>query len=817
LSAARDPCRMRAAPVLARFRKPRTADRHHRPQASASSSLELAAPAAAPSLEASGRRLWDPRAESSAGFTAAISQLSTTSSTSAKSSSAQEASLSADAKAPNAERLSRLAQPRTPAQAADSQRRRALKRSPLKPQKMPSSAAPQRASASKSPALAGAPLMTKSMVELPSRKKGQGPTTLQRTRPKPPRLSCRLPWSVSHKSAGRSIDQPSWPCRRRSPCPSCRSDEIRGCPGNHRPRGRVEPNSEEEAGGRSSGKGGETPAASAAREKLEAERPRREERRRAEEEFRRRRAEEQRRREERQSGVAQEAERAAQEAAEQQQRRGPRSGGGPGRQGGSRTRRSGPSREARSPRRPLARSARRRLEAIMHRVKPAASAARRLRRSRSERPTPLLHRQQRQRLWLRQRPPRQTGDASMTVSMPPTVLEAELKQQSPQSPADLAVLADRLKGTKAAEILARAQRQPEHAADSVDVLADVSNSAGGTGGSSTNVADDSTDATVKSRLAAVRARLKPAAPVGEAAPADSSSASTPPPPPLLPSSADDYDNDGDDNIGGEGRGRGERRQLAPLTELAAELPYAAVYWSRVRLLLRERSFGLGQIRPVRVSDAVQECLGLAAATLMAAEPAPALQPPGLGFDGDVGDRRFFFLAGWLLACTLLGVGPGAGLARWTTEPGVAASGRPGRHLLRKLLLTEAGSEGKNACTPRSVETFPPDLFTLEQKRQSGRAIIIHVLVAVWLFAALAVVCDRLLCVLAGVICDAHKANSPTVLDLKSDVAGATFMAAGSSSAPELFHLHHRRVLRKERRRHQYNRWQAAVFNILFYR
>ncbi|PAA49080.1 hypothetical protein BOX15_Mlig002459g3 [Macrostomum lignano] len=164
----------------------------------------------------------------------------------------------------------------------------------------------------------------------------------------------------------------------------------------------------------------------------------------------------------------------------------------------------------------------------------------------------------------------------------------------------------------------------------------------------------------------------------------------------------------------------------------------------------------------------------AAATLMAAEPAPP-STTGTRIRRRRRGPAILFLAGWLLACTLLGVGTRSWAGEVDTEPGVAASGRPGRHLLEEVLLTEAGSEGKNACTPRSVETFPPDLFTLEQKRQG--AIIIHVLVAVWLFAALAVVCDDYFVSSLEVICD--------VLDLKSDVAGATFMAAGSS-APELF-------------------------------
>uniref|UniRef100_A0A1I8I2R8 Na_Ca_ex domain-containing protein n=1 Tax=Macrostomum lignano TaxID=282301 RepID=A0A1I8I2R8_9PLAT len=79
-----------------------------------------------------------------------------------------------------------------------------------------------------------------------------------------------------------------------------------------------------------------------------------------------------------------------------------------------------------------------------------------------------------------------------------------------------------------------------------------------------------------------------------------------------------------------------------------------------------------------------------------------------------------------------------------------------------------------SCTPRTVEAYPPDLFTLAQK-QSG-AILIHAFVSAWLFVALAIVCDNYFLASLEVVCEK--------LHLKPDVAGATFMAAGSS-APEM--------------------------------
>lgn len=44
------------------------------------------------------------------------------------------------------------------------------------------------------------------------------------------------------------------------------------------------------------------------------------------------------------------------------------------------------------------------------------------------------------------------------------------------------------------------------------------------------------------------------------------------------------------------------------------------------------------------------------------------------------------------------------------------------------------------CTPPAIEDFPHDLFD-EQERQGG-AVVVHVIVSLYLFIALAVVCDK---------------------------------------------------------------------------
>ncbi|ESO89805.1 hypothetical protein LOTGIDRAFT_234185 [Lottia gigantea] len=78
------------------------------------------------------------------------------------------------------------------------------------------------------------------------------------------------------------------------------------------------------------------------------------------------------------------------------------------------------------------------------------------------------------------------------------------------------------------------------------------------------------------------------------------------------------------------------------------------------------------------------------------------------------------------------------------------------------------------CTPRAVEQFPRDFFTQEQRKHG--AIAIHIVIVIYMFLALAIVCDYYFVPSLEIICE--------YLHLESDVAGATFMAAGSS-APEL--------------------------------
>ncbi|XP_037336802.2 sodium/potassium/calcium exchanger 2-like isoform X2 [Pungitius pungitius] len=71
--------------------------------------------------------------------------------------------------------------------------------------------------------------------------------------------------------------------------------------------------------------------------------------------------------------------------------------------------------------------------------------------------------------------------------------------------------------------------------------------------------------------------------------------------------------------------------------------------------------------------------------------------------------------------------------------------------------------------------YPPDLFTLEERRKG--AVVLHMFGMIYMFIALAIVCDEFFVPALTVITEK--------LTISDDVAGATFMAAGGS-APELF-------------------------------
>ncbi|XP_068564434.1 sodium/potassium/calcium exchanger 4 isoform X2 [Cebidichthys violaceus] len=96
----------------------------------------------------------------------------------------------------------------------------------------------------------------------------------------------------------------------------------------------------------------------------------------------------------------------------------------------------------------------------------------------------------------------------------------------------------------------------------------------------------------------------------------------------------------------------------------------------------------------------------------------------------------------------------------------------GRRLMASVPDNE--TEQKN-CSAPAIHEFPNDIFTNDE-RKSG-AVLLHIAAALYMFLALAITCDEYFVTALEKICEK--------LDLSEDVAGATFMAAGSS-APELF-------------------------------
>lgn len=60
------------------------------------------------------------------------------------------------------------------------------------------------------------------------------------------------------------------------------------------------------------------------------------------------------------------------------------------------------------------------------------------------------------------------------------------------------------------------------------------------------------------------------------------------------------------------------------------------------------------------------------------------------------------------------------------------------------------SENKT-CLPRSVEEFPGNFMTFEETRDGG--FVIHILIAVYLFGALAIVCDDYFVASLEMICE----------------------------------------------------------------
>ncbi|TNM84959.1 hypothetical protein fugu_009137 [Takifugu bimaculatus] len=136
-----------------------------------------------------------------------------------------------------------------------------------------------------------------------------------------------------------------------------------------------------------------------------------------------------------------------------------------------------------------------------------------------------------------------------------------------------------------------------------------------------------------------------------------------------------------------------------------------------------------------------------------------------------------------------------GMQRWT------------RRLMQEKMENQSWDQPRAA-----IHEFPEDIFTKEQRKNG--AVVLHTLCAIYMFYALAIVCDDYF------VPSLEKISEN--LQLSEDVAGATFMAAGSS-APELFTSligvfitkgdcrrgHHRRLSRLQHPGHHRPEWHLC--------
>ncbi|XP_043074559.1 sodium/potassium/calcium exchanger 4 [Puntigrus tetrazona] len=142
-------------------------------------------------------------------------------------------------------------------------------------------------------------------------------------------------------------------------------------------------------------------------------------------------------------------------------------------------------------------------------------------------------------------------------------------------------------------------------------------------------------------------------------------------------------------------------------------------------------------------------------------------------------RREMLLAQVCLVCSVLLVAWGMSSILTRTGHGMIAEETDAEsqdHWGRRLMSSAADNVTvEKNCTEPAIHEFPDDIFTNAERKSGG--VMLHIVAALYMFLALAIVCDDYFVTSLEKICEK--------LNLSEDVAGATFMAAGSS-APELF-------------------------------